>query len=144
MGWVIAASLTGASKEVQSEIGSDAHTLGADWARLLEDGSCEDRYYTVSSQRLSVLRFQIYILFYLLLSLISDPVTAIIYQNYLLNCGGLMVWYPLLIPMCTLLLFRSSAAREATARSLAASQLLPWTHSRAIERATSVGAPTSR
>ena len=59
MGWVIAASLTGSSGEVQSEIRSDAHTLGTDWARLLEDGSCEDRCCAVSLQRLSVLRSQI-------------------------------------------------------------------------------------
>jgi hypothetical protein len=59
MGWVIAASLTGSSGSVQSEIRSDAHTLGTDWARLLEDGSCEDRYCVVSLQRLSVLRYQI-------------------------------------------------------------------------------------
>jgi hypothetical protein len=61
MGWVIAASLTGSSGEVQSEIRSDAHTLGTDWARLLEDGSCEDRYCAVSLQRLSVLHLKLQI-----------------------------------------------------------------------------------
>lgn len=144
MGWVIAASLTGSSGEVQSEIRNDAHTLGTDWARLLEDGSCEDRCCAVSLQRLSLLRSQIFILSNMFLSLISDLTTAFIHRNHLLNCGSFKVFYPLLTLICTLLLCRSSAAREATARSLAASQLLPWTHSRAVERGASVGAPTSR
>ena len=43
MGWIIAASLKDSSTEYQSELKSDAHTFGHDWARLLEDGSGEDR-----------------------------------------------------------------------------------------------------